>query len=232
MLALREVAGGYRGARVLQGVSLDAPAGQVTALVGRNGVGKTTTLRAVMGQLDGSMGGEISLDGMPLHGRPPPLIARAGIGYVPEGRQIFPELTVAENLRVGQRQPSRAWPPDRLFALLPNLRERLRNPGRWLSGGEQQMLAVARALVTDPRVLLLDEPSQGLAPMVVRELASVLGRLAAEGVAVLLVEQNLRLTEAVADRILIMAKGQVVHQASAAAFRAEEDAVRHRWLTM
>jgi branched-chain amino acid transport system ATP-binding protein len=231
MLALREVAGGYRGARVLQGVTLDAPTGQVTALVGRNGVGKTTTLRAVMGLLDRTAG-EITLDGTPLRGRPPHLIARAGIGYVPEGRQIFPDLTVAENLQVGQRRPSRAWPPDRLFALLPNLRERLRNPGRSLSGGEQQMLAVARALVTDPRVLLLDEPSQGLAPKVVRELAAVLRRLAGEGVAVLLVEQNLRLTEAVADRILIMAKGRVVHEASAAAFRAEEDEVRHRWLTM
>jgi len=231
MLALRGLAGGYRGARVLQGVTLDAPAGQVTALIGRNGVGKTTTLRAVMGLLPG-VEGEVTLAGERLTGRPPHLVARAGVGYVPEGRQILPDLTVEENLRVGQRHPSRHWPPERLFALLPNLRERLRNPGRALSGGEQQMLAIARALVTDPRVLLLDEPSQGLAPMVVRELAAVLRRLAAEGVAVLLVEQNLRLTEAVADRILIMAKGRVVHEASAAAFAAEEDAVRHRWLTM
>ena len=231
MLALREVAGGYRGGRVLQGVTLDAPAGQVTALAGRNGVGKTTTLRAVMGLLDRTAG-EITLDGAPLRGRPPHLVARAGVGYVPEGRQVFPDLTVAENLAVGQRRPSRLWPPDRLFALLPNLRERLRNPGRSLSGGEQQMLAIARALVTAPRVLLLDEPSQGLAPKVVRELAAVLRRLAEDGVAVFLVEQNLRLTEAVADRILIMAKGRVVHEASAAAFRAEEDEVRHRWLTM
>jgi branched-chain amino acid transport system ATP-binding protein len=231
MLALRGLAGGYRGARVLQGVTLDAPAGQVTAVIGRNGVGKTTTLRAVMGLLPG-VEGEVTLGGERLTGRPPHLVARAGIGYVPEGRQVFPDLTVEENLRVGQRRPSRQWPPERLFALLPNLRERLRNLGRALSGGEQQMLAIARALVTDPRVLLLDEPSQGLAPMVVRELAAVLRRLAAEGVAVLLVEQNLRLTEAVADRILIMAKGQVVHEASAAAFAAEEEAVRRRWLTV
>jgi branched-chain amino acid transport system ATP-binding protein len=231
MLALRDLTGGYNGAQVLQGVSLDAPAGQVTAMVGRNGVGKTTMLRAVMGLLPG-VAGQVTLDGAPLLGRPPHQVARAGIGYVPEGRQVFPELTVQENLGVGQRRPSRDWPPERLFALLPNLRERLRNAGRALSGGEQQMLAIARALVTDPRVLLLDEPSQGLAPMVVRELAAVLRRLAEDGVAVLLVEQNLRLTEAVADRILIMSKGRVVHEATAAEFRAEEDEVRHRWLTM
>jgi branched-chain amino acid transport system ATP-binding protein len=230
MLALRDVAGGYRGARVLQGVSFEVPAGQVTAVVGRNGVGKTTTLRGIMGLLPG-LTGSIALAGQALLGKPAHWIARAGVGYVPEGRQVFPDLTVEENLHVGQRRPSRDWPPGRLFALLPNLEERLRNAGRALSGGEQQMLAIARALVTDPRVLLLDEPSQGLAPMVVRDLAAVLRRLADGGVAVLLVEQNLRLTEAVADRILIMAKGQVVHEATAAAFAAEEDVVRHRWLT-
>ncbi len=231
MLALRDLAGGYGGAGVLRGVTLEAPAGAVTAIIGRNGVGKTTTLRAVMGLLP-RITGAVTLEGGDLLGLPSHRIARAGIGYVPEGRQVFPDLTVEENLRVGQRVPSRLWPPKRLFALLPNLRERLRNPGRALSGGEQQMLAIARALVTDPRVLLLDEPSQGLAPLVVRELISVLRRLATEGVAVLLVEQNLHLTEAVADRILIMARGQVVHQSSAADFAAQEDNVRHRWLTM
>ena len=231
MLTLTDVTGGYRGAQVLQGVSFDVPAGEVTAVVGRNGVGKTTTLRAIMGLLPGIQG-RITLDGKALLGEPSHRIARAGIGYVPEGRQVFPDLTVEENLHVGQRQPSRDWPPEKLFALLPNLKERLRNAGRALSGGEQQMLAIARALTTDPRVLLLDEPSQGLAPMVVRELAAVLRRLAEGGVAVLLVEQNLRLTEAVANRILIMAKGQVVHEATAAAFAAEEETVRHRWLTM
>ncbi len=231
MLTVEDLTGGYGAARVLQGMRLQAPPGQVTALIGRNGVGKTTTLRAIMGLLP-RCAGRIALDGEPLLGRPTHRIARAGIGYVPEGRQIFPDLTVAENLQVGQRSASRQWPPDRLFALLPNLRERLANPGRALSGGEQQMLAIARALVTDPRVLLLDEPSQGLAPMVVRELAGVLRHLAAQKVAVLLVEQNLRLTEAVADRIVILAKGRVVHQATAAEFRAEEESVRHRWLTI
>jgi branched-chain amino acid transport system ATP-binding protein len=231
MLALEAVMGGYGGAQVLQGMTLQAPPGEVTALIGRNGVGKTTTLRAIMGLLPRTTG-TITLDGEALLRWPTHRIARAGIGYVPEGRQIFPDLTVAENLAVGQRTASRNWPPDKLFALLPNLRERLSNPGRALSGGEQQMLAIARALVTDPRVLLLDEPSQGLAPIVVRELAAVLRHLAARNVAVLLVEQNLRLTEAVADRIVIVAKGRVVHEASGAAFRAEEEAVRHRWLTI
>jgi branched-chain amino acid transport system ATP-binding protein len=231
MLELRDIRGGYASAEVLGGVNLRAAPGEVTALIGRNGVGKTTLLRGIMGLLP-RFAGEVTLDGSALHGLPTHRIARAGIGYVPEGRQIFPELTVMENLAVGQRNPSRIWPEDRLFALLPNLRERRANAGRALSGGEQQMLAIARALVTDPRVLLLDEPSQGLAPMVVQELSRVLRQLAGERVAVLLVEQNLRLTEAVADRILIMARGQVVHDDTAAAFRADADTLRHRWLTM
>ena len=231
MLELRDIRGGYASAEVLGGVNLRAAPGEVTALIGRNGVGKTTLLRGVMGLLP-RCAGQVTLDGAALAGLPTHRIARAGIGYVPEGRQIFPELTVMENLAVGQRTPSRLWPEERLFALLPNLRERRANAGRALSGGEQQMLAIARALVTDPRVLLLDEPSQGLAPMVVQELARVLRQLAGEGVAVLLVEQNLRMTEAVADRILIMARGQVVHDDTAAAFQADADALRHRWLTM
>ncbi len=231
MLELRDIRGGYASAEVLGGVSLRAAPGEVTALIGRNGVGKTTLLRGIMGLLPRCTG-QVTLDGSALHGLPTHRIARAGIGYVPEGRQIFPELTVMENLAVGQRMPSRIWPEDRLFALLPNLRERRANAGRALSGGEQQMLAIARALVTDPCVLLLDEPSQGLAPMVVQELARVLRQLAGEGVAVLLVEQNLRMTEAVADRILIMARGQVVHDDTAAAFRADAETLRHRWLTM
>lgn len=178
------------------------------------------------------LGGRILLDDKVLSGLASHRVARAGIGYVPEGRQVFPELTVMENLAVAQRRPSRLWPEDRLFVLLPNLKERRWNAGRALSGGEQQMLAIARALVTDPRVLVLDEPSQGLAPMVVRELAHVLRQLAQDGVAVLLVEQNLRMTEAVADRIAIMARGRIVHDDTVDAFRVAEDDLRHRWLTL
>ena len=231
MLSFSEVSGGYAAAQVLQGVSFTARAAEITAIIGRNGVGKTTLLRGLMGMLP-RLDGRLLLNDIVLSGLASHHVARAGIGYVPEGRQVFPELTVMENLAVAQRKPSRLWPEDRLFSLLPNLKERRRNAGRALSGGEQQMLAIGRALVTDPRVLVLDEPSQGLAPMVVRELARVLRQLAQEGVAVLLVEQNLRLTEAVADRIAIMARGQIVHDDTAAAFRAAEDALRHRWLTL
>jgi len=231
MPELSAVTGGHAKAEVLDGVSLRAAAGEVAALIGRNGVGQTTLMRGVMGLLP-RMAGAISLAGQALADLPTHRRARAGLGYVPEGRQIFPELTVMDNLAVGQRQPSRHWPEARLFALLPNLRERRANAGRALSGGEQQMLAIARALVMDPRVLLLDEPSQGLAPMVVQELARVLRQLAGDGVAVLLVEHNLRLTEAVADRILIMARGQVVHDETAQAFRAAEEGLRHRWLSV
>lgn len=231
MLSFSEVSGGYASAQVLQGVSLTARTGEITAIIGRNGVGKTTLLRGLMGMLP-RLSGRILLDDKVLSGLASHHVARAGIGYVPEGRQVFPELTVMENLAVAQRRPSRLWPEDRLFVLLPNLKERRRNAGRALSGGEQQMLAIARALVTDPRVLVLDEPSQGLAPMVVRELARVLRQLAQEGVAVLLVEQNLRMTEAVADRIAIMARGRIVHDDTADAFRVAEDDLRHRWLTL
>jgi branched-chain amino acid transport system ATP-binding protein len=231
MLSFSEVSGGYASAQVLQGVSLTVRMGEISAIIGRNGVGKTTLLRGLMGMLP-RLGGRILLDDKVLSGLASHHVARAGIGYVPEGRQVFPELTVRENLAVAQRRPSRLWPEDRLFVLLPNLKERRRNAGRALSGGEQQMLAIARALVTDPRVLVLDEPSQGLAPMVVRELARVLRQLAQEGVAVLLVEQNLRMTEAVADRIAIMARGRIVHDDTADAFRMAEDDLRHRWLTL
>ena len=221
---------GYGGSRVLHGVDFAAPRGAVTTIVGRNGMGKTTTLRAIMGIVPPA-GGRVALDGAAISGRPVHAIARAGIAYVPEGRQIFPKLTVQENLRVGQRRPSALWPQERLFALMPNLAERLSNEGRTLSGGEQQMLAIARALVTDPTVLLLDEPSQGLAPMIVRQVAAILGRLREEGVAVVLVEQNLALALAVADVVLIMVKGRIVHSSSADAFRADEPALRARWLT-
>ena len=231
MLSFSEVSGGYASAQVLQGVSLTVRMGEISAIIGCNGVGKTTLLRGLMGMLP-RLGGRILLDDKVLSGLASHRVARAGIGYVPEGRQVFPELTVMENLAVAQRRPSRLWPEDRLFVLLPNLKERRWNAGRALSGGEQQMLAIARALVTDPRVLVLDEPSQGLAPMVVRELAHVLRQLAQDGVAVLLVEQNLRMTEAVADRIAIMARGRIVHDDTADAFRVAENDLRHRWLTL
>jgi branched-chain amino acid transport system ATP-binding protein len=231
MLRLADLHAHYGPSHVLQGVTLEVPAGGVAGILGRNGVGKTTTLRTIMGFVPAS-GGEIALGGRTITGWPPHEVARAGVGYVPEGRQVFPALTVEENLRVAERRASARWPRARLYELFPALAARRRHRGRELSGGEQQMLAVARALVTDPAVLLLDEPSQGLAPLVVRELARVIRALAAEGVTVLLVEQNLKLAEAVADRLFIVVKGRVVYDATPDRFREEGPDIRHRYLTV
>jgi len=175
--------------------------------------------------------GNVLLDGQDIAGWAPHRIARAGVAYVPEGRLIFPDLSVIENIRVAERRPAKAWPLQRLLELFPDLRERAGNKGAQLSGGEQQMLAIARALVSDPKVLLLDEPSQGLAPLVVRELARVVRGLCKSGVTILLIEQNLKLAEVVADRLAIMVKGRIVDSASPAAFRADEESVRSRHLT-
>jgi branched-chain amino acid transport system ATP-binding protein len=231
MLSIAGLNAHLGASHVLQGVDLDLPKGRVSAILGRNGVGKTTTLRAVMGLVAPS-GGVIRLDGRDVTGWPPHLVARAGVGYVPEGRMIFPDLSVRENIRVAERRPARLWPLARLFELFPLLKEREKHLGAHLSGGEQQMLAIARALVGDPRLLLLDEPSQGLAPLVVREVAGVIGRLREEGVTILLVEQNLRFAEAVADEIRIMVKGRIVYAASPSRFQAEEGAIRSRYLTL
>jgi branched-chain amino acid transport system ATP-binding protein len=231
MLRLTDVHAHYGPSHVLQGVTLDVPAGSVASVLGRNGVGKTTTLRTVMGFVPASAG-EVRLGDRSITGWAPHEVARAGVGYVPEGRQVFPALTVDENLRVAERRPSARFPRQRLLDLFPALRERRRHRGRELSGGEQQMLAIARALVTDPSVLLLDEPSQGLAPLVVRELARVIRALAAEGVTVLLVEQNLKLAETVADRLFIIVKGRVVYDATPARFREDGPEIRRRYLTV
>jgi branched-chain amino acid transport system ATP-binding protein len=215
----------------LQGVDLALAPGTIMSVLGRNGVGKTTTVRAVMGLVPPTSG-HVLLDGVEIAGWAPHRIARAGVAYVPEGRLIFPDLTVVENIQVAERRPARAWPLARLFELFPALRERAGNKGAQLSGGEQQMLAIARALVSDPKVMLLDEPSQGLAPLVVRELAQVIRRLRSDGVTILLIEQNMKLAEAVADEIAIMVKGRIVYAAASAQFRREEDAVRRRYLTV
>ena len=221
----------YGASHVLQGVDLSVPAARICGVLGRNGVGKTTTVRSIMGLVPPTSG-RVLLDGQDIAGWPPHRIARAGVAYVPEGRLIFPDLSVLENIRVGERRPAKHWPLERLLELFPALRERASNRGWQLSGGEQQMLAIARALVSDPRVLLLDEPSQGLAPLVVRRLAEVIRRLCAEGVTILLIEQNMKLAEAVADALHIMVKGRIVYGASPAVFRAEEEAIRGRYLTV
>jgi branched-chain amino acid transport system ATP-binding protein len=231
MLAIKGLNTHYGASHILQGVDLEVPDGRIVALLGRNGVGKTTTLRTVMGLVPSS-GGSIELDGTNIAGWRPHKVARAGVAYVPEGRLIFPDLTVIENIKVAERVPARAWPLPRLLELFPALRERARNRGVNLSGGEQQMLAIARALVSDPQLLLLDEPSQGLAPLVVRELAAVIRKLRDENVTILLVEQNMKLAEAVADELHVMVKGRMVYAATPERFRAEEQEIRNRYLTV
>ncbi|MBV8186363.1 MAG: ABC transporter ATP-binding protein [Alphaproteobacteria bacterium] len=230
MLKLEGLNTHYGASHVLQGVDLDMPRGQISAVLGRNGVGKTTMVKTIMGLVAPS-GGRVRVGSTDITGWAPHLVAREGVAYVPEGRLIFPDLTVMENIRVGER-PTTRWPLARLLELFPSLRERAANRGSQLSGGEQQMLAIARALVSDPKVMLLDEPSQGLAPLVVRELARVIRLLREEGVTVLLVEQNMKLAEAVADQLHIMVKGRMVYRATPAVFRAEEAAIRSRFLTV
>jgi branched-chain amino acid transport system ATP-binding protein len=231
MLRLEGVHTYYGRGHILQGVDLEVPAGEITAVLGRNGVGKTTTLRSIIG-LARPQRGRVLLAGKDVAGWAPHRIVRLGVGYVPEGRMIFPELTVVENLQVAQRVPARQWSMERLFEIFPSLAERRRSKGSQLSGGEQQMLAVARALVTDPRIMLLDEPSQGLAPLVVEELIRLIRRLRGEGVSFLLVEQNLRLAEALADVVYVMVKGQTVYRAPLEKFMAEREDVKARYLTL
>ena len=221
----------YGASHVLQGVDLTLQPGRISAVLGRNGVGKTSMVKTIMGLVVLS-GGRVQVGGTDITGWPPHRVAHEGVAYVPEGRLIFPDLSVVENIQVGERGPGGAWPIERLLKLFPSLSERANNRGSQLSGGEQQMLAIARALVSDPKVMLLDEPSQGLAPLVVRELARVIRLLREEGVTILLVEQNMKLAEAVADELHIMVKGRMVYSATPAVFRAEEETIRTRFLTV
>lgn len=231
MLTIRGLNTHYGASHILQGVDLVVPDGRIVAILGRNGVGKSTTLRTIMG-LVAPTSGSVDLDGTEMAGWPPHRVARAGVAYVPEGRLIFPDLSVIENIKVAERVPARAWPLPRLLELFPSLRERARNRGANLSGGEQQMLAIARALVSDPKVLLLDEPSQGLAPLVVKELAGVIRTLRDEKVTILLVEQNMKLAKAVAGELHVMVKGRMVYAATPEKFHAEEQEIRSRYLTV
>ncbi len=211
MLLVRGLHASYGRAHILQGVSLEAPAGEVVALLGRNGAGKSTTLKAIMGLVPPSEG-EVSFAGTRIERLPTHRIARLGLGYVPEERRIFTELTVMENLEVGRqaaRRDAPAWTPDRLFALFPNLGRMRDRPGGRMSGGEQQMLTIARTLMGNPRCVLLDEPSEGLAPVIVEQMAHSIRALKQEGLSVLLSEQNLHFSQAVADRAYIIEKGQI-----------------------
>jgi branched-chain amino acid transport system ATP-binding protein len=221
MLELTDVHVHYGLSHVLQGVALRVGRGEVVGVFGRNGVGKTTVIKTVAGWLQPSRG-SVHFAGEPLSGLGPDRICRLGIGLVPEDRRIFPGLTVDENLRLGLLQaPGRARAEtaarlDAVYARFPRLAERRRQQGRTLSGGEQQMLAIARVLVGEPRLLLIDEPTEGLAPMVVEEIFALVEQLRDEGIAILLVEQHVRRALAVCNRAYVMARGQVVFEASAA----------------
>jgi branched-chain amino acid transport system ATP-binding protein len=221
----------YGLGHILQGVDIEVEAGRVACVLGRNGVGKTTMMRSIVG-LTPPRQGRVMIDGKDVAGQAPHLIVRAGVGYVPEGRMIFPDLTVIENIQVAQRVPAKQWTLERLLELFPGLAERRASKGSQLSGGEQQMLAVARALVGDPRVMLLDEPSQGLAPLVIEGLTQTIRKLRQEGVSILLVEQNLKLAESVADTIHVMVKGRIPYRAPLDGFRAEREMVMSKYLTL
>ncbi|PYN40885.1 MAG: ABC transporter ATP-binding protein [Candidatus Rokuibacteriota bacterium] len=212
MLEVQDIHTNYGESYILQGLSLRLGQGQVVAVLGRNGVGKTTLIRSIIG-FTPPRRGRILLRGEDITHLAPHEIARRGVGLVPQGRRIFASLGVGEHLEIGQRAGNGAgWSFDRVLELFPRLRERLRNRGNKLSGGEQQMLACGRALVGNPDILLMDEPSEGLAPLLVRELGRILGRLKTGGASILIVEQNLAFALRVADHVYLMSKGKIVHE--------------------
>ena len=219
----------YGAAQILFDVSLQVGRGEVVALMGRNGAGKSTTLKALMGMV--TRRGSVQFLGQDIARREPHDIARLGLGYVPEERRIFTDLSVMDNLEVGRQRPRRwpdgtaapEWTPEKLFALFPNLGEMPQRPGGRMSGGEQQMLTVARTLMGQPLLVLLDEPSEGVAPLIVQQMARTIRALKAQGVSVLLSEQNLPFAEAVADRAYLIEQGEVVHEGSMADVVANPD---------
>jgi branched-chain amino acid transport system ATP-binding protein len=224
VLRLEEVSAGYGGGTVLHRLTMAVRAGSVHAVVGHNGAGKTTLLHTVAG-LQPASGGRILLSGRELTRQPAHQRARAGIGLVPQGRRVFASLTVAEHLRTAWRRtgPAGAWTPDRVLALLPQLAARRRHRGGQLSGGEQQMLAIARALLTQPRLLLLDEPTEGLAPNLAAEIERLIGQLAADGLTILLAAPQPALPLAVADEIAVLATGRLTQHLDRATLRARPD---------
>lgn len=233
MLDLAHVSAFYGKAQVLHDLSFTVGQGQVVALLGRNGAGKTTLLKTIM-QMIAPRPGRVRFQGRDITGWPPHRVARAGLGYVPEERRIFTDLSVLENLEVG-RQPKRAgtaqWSTERLFDLFPNLAERRRNRGRELSGGEQQMLAIARTLMGNPSCVLLDEPSEGIAPVIVEDMARAILELRAQGLTVLLSEQNLYFARAVASHALVLERGSLRFSGSLAELDARPE-LSTAWLAV
>jgi branched-chain amino acid transport system ATP-binding protein len=231
MLDLTDLSSGYGETQVLHGLSLKAEPSRVLAILGRNGAGKSTTLKTIMGLLP-AKGGNVSFEGRKISGMSPFDIAKLGIAYVPETRDIFRSLSVRENLDLAARRfpcPQGGWTVDRVIDLFPRIGERLDNGGDQLSGGEAQMLAIARGLLMNPRLLILDEPTEGLAPIIVKLIHDKLSDLKREGLSMVLVEQNFGFATSLADDVVVVSKGSIVWQGSAAAIRADTEA-QHRWL--
>jgi len=232
ILAVEEVYTSYGLSQVLFGVSLEVAAGECVCLLGRNGVGKTTTMRSIMG-LTPPRQGRVIWKGKDVAGRAPYQVADLGIGFVPEDRRIFSDLTVWENLDVAMRRRDgrSAWTLDRVFDLFPKLRELVDRQGGFLSGGEQQMLTIARTLMGNPDLLLLDEPSEGLAPLVVDHLKEQIGRLKRDGLTILLAEQNVDFCLDLADRVYVLEKGHIRYHGTVQAFR-EDESIRAQYLAL
>ena len=230
-LRLEGIEAAYGLSQVLFGISLEVPSGRLVTLLGRNGMGKTTTVRATMGIVP-IQAGRVHFDGRALHGLPAYRVARAGLGLVPEGRQVFPNLTVRENLvatAANRRRAAGPWTVERVFAMFPHLAARARSPGGTLSGGEQQMLSIGRALMTNPALLILDEATEGLAPLVRAEIWGCLERLKQSGLSILLIDKHVEAVTRLADHHYVLEKGRVVWDGTSVELRARPD-VQHRYL--
>jgi branched-chain amino acid transport system ATP-binding protein len=229
MLEVRDLHAFYGKSHILQGVDLDVGEGEIVSLLGRNGVGRSTTCKAIMGLVDPV--GSVRYRGREIAGLGANLVARAGIGYVPEDRQVFPTLTVRQNLMLGLKRAGRfgRWNFDDVFKLFPNLAERQHNPAGVLSGGEQQMLTMCRTLMGDPDLILIDEPTEGLAPLLVEQVGRLLEEIAHRGVAILLVEQKLTIALRISRRLYVMGHGRIVFQGTPADIDSRPD-IRREWL--
>jgi branched-chain amino acid transport system ATP-binding protein len=222
MLELNGVHTYYGENHILNGISLEVKTGSVVALLGRNGMGKTTTVRSIVG-FTPPRSGSVRFRNREISGLPSYQISQMGLALAPQGRAIFPSLSVEENLTIGQRSGKKGgWSLEKVYALFPRLRERARNKGNLLSGGEQQMLCIGRALMTNPELLLMDEPSEGLAPMIVREIGELVLKLKQNGLSVLLVEQNLSLALGVCDYVYVVSKGEIVYQSTPDELRSDK----------
>jgi len=229
MLEVHDLHAYYGKSHILQGVDFRVGEGEIVSLLGRNGVGRSTTIKAIMGEVDRT--GSVVFKGRETIGLKPHQVARCGLGYVPENRDIFPNLTVRENLILGMKstKPGGRWRIEDMYDLFPRLKERADTPGGVLSGGEQQMLTICRTLMGDPDLVMIDEPTEGLAPKMVELVSALLERIAARGVAILLVEQKLTIALKISKRLYVMGHGRIVFEGTAADLKANE-AIRKEWL--